>query len=79
MQAELKRREVETAGLRAELGRSTAEIPPLLATIADLRARVADLERSTKLNSANSSKPPSSDGMAKPERKIRTASQRNRK
>jgi transposase len=79
MQAELNRREVETAGLRAELGRSTAEIPPLLATIADLRARVADLERSTKLNSANSSKPPSSDGMAKPERKIRTASQRDRK
>ena len=77
--AKLQRSEAENASLRADLARSTAEITPLLATIVDLRARIAELERSAKLNSENSSKPPSSDGMAKPERKIRTASQRDRK
>jgi transposase len=79
MRAKLKRSEAENASLRAELARGTAEIPLLLATIGDLRDRIAELERSAKLNSANSGKPPSSDGMAKPERKIRTTSQRDRK
>lgn len=36
------------------------------ATIAGLRARVEELERQVGLNSRNSSKPPSSDGLAKP-------------
>ncbi len=70
--AKLLRSEAENASLRANLERSTAEIAPL-------RARIAELERSAKLNSENSSKPPSSDGAAKPERKIRTASQRDSK
>jgi transposase len=75
----LERSETENAALRAQLAHGTAERTAALATISDLQARVAELERSTKLNSENSSKPPSSDGVAKAERKIRTASQRNHK
>ena len=78
LRAKLERSEAESAGLRAELARSTAESTAARATNAELRARVAELERRAKLNSENSSKPPSSDGMAKPERKARTASQRDR-
>lgn len=79
LRAKLERSEAENAALRVELARSTVESTAALATNADLRARVAELERSAKLNSENSSKPPSSDGMARPERKIRTASQRDRR
>jgi transposase len=43
-----------------ELVRQQAQV------IAELTARVADLERRLGLNSRNSSKPPSSDGLAKP-------------
>jgi transposase len=43
-----------------ELARQQARV------IAELAARVADLERRLGLNSRNSSKPPSSDGLAKP-------------
>jgi transposase len=75
----LERSEAENAGLRAQLAHSTAANTAALATIFGLQARIAELERSAKLNSENSSKPPSSDGIAKPERKIRTASQRNHK
>ena len=35
-------------------------------TIAELMARIADLESRLNMNSSNSSKPPSSDGLAKP-------------
>ena len=38
----------------------------LVARVAELTARVAELEARLKLSSANSSKPPSSDGLAKP-------------
>src|SRR5271156_3710278 len=38
------------------------------AEIAALKARIADLERRLGLNSSNSSKPPSSDGLKKPSR-----------
>src|ERR1700758_5390198 len=38
------------------------------AEIAALRARIAELERRLGLNSSNSSKPPSSDGLKKPPR-----------
>jgi transposase len=77
MRARLERGETENAALRTQLAHGTAERTAALATISDLQARVAELERSAKLNSENSSKPPSRDGLAKPERKIRTASQRN--
>jgi transposase len=75
LQAKLARSESENDGLRAELAHSTAAAA---AATDDLRARIAELERSAKLNSENSGKPPSSDGMAKPERKIRTGSQRGK-
>ena len=45
-------------------------VPRLLATIAMLEARVADLERRLGLNSSNSGKPPSSDGLKKPRRTL---------
>src|SRR5271156_4961054 len=38
------------------------------AEIAALKARIADLDRRLGLNSSNSSKPPSSDGVKKPAR-----------
>src|SRR5664280_918770 len=38
------------------------------AEIATLKARLAELERRLGLNSSNSSKPPSSDGLKKPAR-----------
>ena len=77
--AKLELSETENAGLRAQLAHSTTANTAAQATIADLQARVAELERSAKLTSKNSGKPPSSDGVAKPERKVRTASQRNHK
>ena len=43
-----------------------------------LTQRVEDLERRLGLNSSNSGKPPSSDGLSKPARKKRTASLRGR-
>ena len=45
-------------------------------TIAVLLARVAELERRLGLNSSNSGKPPSSDGLHKPKREPRTRSLR---
>ena len=59
-----------------------AEVAGLLAVISELRAqnaalvaRVAELERQIGLNSGNSGKPPSSDGLKKP---VRVASLRER-
>ena len=43
-----------------------------------LLARVAELERRLDLNSSNSGKPPSSDGLHKPRREPRTRSLRER-
>src|ERR1035437_8695829 len=45
-----------------------ALIAPQAAEIAALKAHIADLERGLGLNSANSGKPPSSDGLKKPAR-----------
>jgi transposase len=44
------------------------EVASLLKIIAHLEARIVDLERMLGLNSGNSSKPPSSDGLKKPAR-----------
>ena len=50
-----------------------ALIQALLADNAALKARVAELERRLGMNSSNSGKPPSSDGLKKPPRVIPTA------
>ena len=51
-------------------------IATLLAANAALMARVVELERRLGLNSSNSGKPPSSDGLHKPKRERRTRSLR---
>ena len=53
-----------------------AVIAALQAVIVELRARVADLERQLGLNSGNSGKPPSSDGLKK--KPVRVSSLRGR-
>jgi transposase len=55
-----------------DLGRLRAENTMLQETVAMLLARVAELERRLGLNSSNSAKPPSSDGLHKPKREPRT-------
>src|ERR671910_379192 len=64
------------AALAAENARLRAGNAALQETIAVLLARVAELERRLGLNSSNSGKPPSSDGLHKPKREPRTRSLR---
>ena len=64
------------AEAEAENARLRAENAMLEETIAVLMARVAELERRLGLNSSNSGKPPSSDGLSKPKREKRTHSLR---
>ena len=52
--------------LAATLAAQAAVIVELRGVIAGLQARVAELERQLGKHSRNSSKPPSSDGLAKP-------------
>jgi hypothetical protein len=58
-------RESESEPSREEL---IALIGALRAENASLKARIAELERRLGLNSSNSGKPPSSDGLRKPVR-----------
>jgi transposase len=62
--------------LAEENARLRAENAALKETVAVLLARVAELERRLGLNSSNSGKPPSSDGLQKPKREHRTRSLR---
>jgi transposase len=55
----------EIAALRTENAALRAEIARLLEQVASLQGRVSELEHRTGLNSSNSSKPPSSDGLSK--------------
>ena len=66
----------DPASLAAENARLRAENVALKETIAVLLARVAELERRLDLNSSNSGKPPSSDGLKKPKKAPRTRSLR---
>src|SRR5664279_321037 len=54
--------------LLAQEARHAAEMQALQAEMAVLRAGIAELERRLGLNSSNSGKPPSSDGLKKPPR-----------
>ncbi len=53
-----------------EIARLRAENAALQQTVATLTARIAELERRLGLNSENSGKPPSSDGLKKPPRTV---------
>ena len=69
----------EIAQISGELSLSKEENAQLRDENTALKQRVSDLERSANLNSRNSSKPPSSDGLKKPSVKEnkRTRSQRD--
>jgi transposase len=69
---------VTLAALAEENARLRAGNAALHETIAVLLARVAELEHRLGLNSSNSGKPPSSDGLHKPKREPRTRSLRER-
>jgi transposase len=58
----LAERDAEIAALRGQ----NSGIAVLREALAALQSQVADLDAQVKLNSRNSSKPPSSDGLAKP-------------
>src|SRR5688500_468932 len=63
------------AALAEENARLRTENAALQETIAVLLARVAELERRLGLNSSNSGKPPSRDGLHKPKREPRSLRQ----
>src|SRR3954462_6711098 len=68
----------DMAALLKENARLRAENSALKETLEPLLARIAELERRLGLNSSNSAKPPSSDGLNKPKREPRPRSLRER-
>ena len=65
LQADKVRLEEDKVGLQEGKVRLEEEIAEYKSNVAVLEQRISDLERSSKLNSRNSSKPPSSDGLSK--------------
>jgi len=64
--------------LIALVSAQSAQIVALVAENAALKARIAELERRLGLNSSNSGKPPSSDGLKKPAR-VRSLREKSKK
>jgi len=62
---DIHRSDDDAAGLKALVAELRAQMAVLVAQNAAVLARVAELERQLGLNSANSGKPPSSDGLKK--------------
>ena len=65
LQEDKVRLEEDNAGLQEDKVRLEEEIAEYKSNVAVLEQRISDLDRSSKLNSHNSSKPPSSDGLSK--------------
>lgn len=74
-----QRQEQEIATRDAEIARKDAEIARKDAEIDELRAELKKLGARLSTNSRNSSKPPSSDGYAKPKRKAAVPRERGRR
>ena len=65
LQEDKVRLEEDKVGLQEDKVRLEEEIAEYKSNVAVLEQRISDLDRSSKLNSHNSSKPPSSDGLSK--------------
>lgn len=70
--------QADNAQLKAEVAQLQADNAQLQADNAGFRQRLEQLERQVGLNSSNSGKPPSSDGLGKPSAQPRTRSLRGR-
>ncbi len=79
LQASIERLIAQNAALTAEIAALKAQNDTLRRENAALVARVADLERRLGLNSSNSSKPPSSDGLGKKPPRTRSLRERSKK
>ena len=78
LRARIETLEEHNASLTEQNARLLKQNAALEKANKSLTQRVEDLERRLGLNSSNSGKPPSSDGLSKPARKKRTASLRGR-
>ena len=65
LQEDKVRLEEDKVGLQEDKARLEEEIAEYKSNVAVLEQRISDLDRSSKLDSHNSSKPPSSDGLSK--------------
>ena len=79
MQANTERLIAQNAALASELTTIATENQTMRRENAALLARVAELERRLGLNSSNSSKPPSSDGLSKKPPRTRSLRERSKK
>jgi transposase len=79
LRASIERLIAQNAALTREMATLAAQNDTLCGENAALLARVAELERRLGLNSSNSSKPPSSDGLSKKPPRTRSLRERSKK